>query len=322
METYNLTVPDDFKGSLRLDKYISSEISMNRSQFKSGLKNLTVNGKSVKVSFKVRAGDRISFEWEETVPTDIEPEEIPLNILYEDENVCVLNKEQGMVVHPAAGNWSGTLVNALLWHWGKASINTGNASEKTFRPGIVHRLDKDTSGVIITAKNRKSEEWLSAQFRNHKSLKKEYIAICQGRPPMNRGKIKTQLVRDPRNRKRFKASTDTMDGKTAVTLYKCIACYGDYSLMRIRILTGRTHQIRVHMRYLNCPVLGDSLYSKPDKLFPKASLMLHARRLSICLPGETKHTRFDAPTPERFLNVLSVLHKNFKKVLREEKNKK
>lgn len=320
METFNLIVPEDFKGSLRLDKYVSERTSMNRSQLKSGLLNLCVNGKKVKVSFKVRSGDRISFDWEETVPIDITPEDLPLDILYEDDRVCVINKSQGMVVHPAAGNWSGTLVNALLWHWGRSAIDTDKATEGTVRPGIVHRLDKDTSGIIITAKNRQSEEWLSSQFRNHKSLKKEYIAICMGRPPQNKGKIVTQLVRDPRNRKRFKAVENSSEGKTAITYYKCIACYGDYSLMRLRILTGRTHQIRVHMKYLNCPVLGDSLYSKPDKLFPKASLMLHARRLKICLPGEKKITQFDAPTPERFLEILSVLHKNFKKDLRLEKN--
>lgn len=324
MPYFSVTVPEGFNETQRLDSYIASlPNGMNRSKLKSGVTEILVNGKKQKISYKVKAGDKIDIEWEENIPTDIEGEDIPLDIIYEDDDVCVVNKKQGMVTHPACGNWNGTLVNALLFHWGREKIpqiKEGSASEilARRRPGIVHRLDKDTSGIIITTKNRDAEEWLQAQFRHHKGIVKEYIAICFGRPRQRSGIIITQIVRDPKNRRRFKAVTETSEGKKAVTYYRCIACYGEYSLMRIRIATGRTHQIRVHMKYLNCPILGDEIYFKPEKLFPKATLMLHARMLKIKLPGKTELSTFKSRTPERFLKVLSSLHKSFKKTILSE----
>ncbi len=321
MPYFSTSVPLSFEGRERLDKYIASlPDGMNRSKLKSGVVEILVNGKKEKVSYKVKAGDRLDIEWEENIPTDIEPEDIPLTILYEDDNVCVVDKAQGMVTHPACGNWTGTLVNALLYHWGRSKIpQLEGVPEPQIlaqrRPGIVHRLDKDTSGVIITAKHRDAEEWLGAQFRKHASLVKEYIAICMGRPQHQHGIIRTQIIRDPKNRRRFRAVTDTTEGKFAETAFNCIACYGEYSLMRIRIATGRTHQIRVHMRYLNCPVLGDSIYARQDKLFPQATLMLHAHLLAIRLPGCTERTTFKSPTPRRFLRVLKDLHKRYPKTV-------
>lgn len=322
MPFFTTKVPYDFEGTLRLDSYIASlPNGMNRSKLKSGVTEILVNGKKQKISYKVKACDQIDIEWENNIPDDIEPENIPLNIVYEDENVCVINKKQGMVTHPASGNWNGTLVNALLYHWGRESIHQlkeGDEQEILVRrrPGIVHRLDKDTSGLIITAKNRDSEEWLQTQFRDHRNLTKEYIAICFGRPQHQHGIIKTQIIRDPHDRKRFRAVTDeNAGGKYAETRYRCIACYGEYSLMQIRIATGRTHQIRVHMKYLNCPILGDSTYFKQDRMFPNATLMLHARMLKIRLPGNNEHTVFKAKTPVRFLKVLKTLHKNFQKTI-------
>ncbi len=323
MPYFSVRVPPEYSGAERLDKYIASlPNGMNRSKLKSGLTQILVNGKKQKISFKVKAGDQIDIEWEDNVPQDISPQDIPLTILYEDENVCVLDKKQGMVTHPACGNWEGTLVNALLYHWGREKISQIKESDGTVqevlerrRPGIVHRLDKDTSGIIITAKNRDSEEWLQKQFRNHKCLVKEYIAICTGRPQHQHGVIETQIIRDPRQRRRYKAALDTSEGKYAKTYYSCVACYGEYSLMRVRIATGRTHQIRVHMKYLNCPVLGDSIYSKPDHLFPDATLMLHAHRLKIRIPGKTERSDFISPTPERFKKIMKVLHKKYSKVL-------
>lgn len=316
---FSSKVPADFKESLRLDQYIASlPNGMNRSKLKSGVTEILVNGRKQKISYKVKAGDQIDIQWEDNIPNDIEPEDIPLEIVFENDNVCVVNKPQGMVTHPACGNWTGTLVNALLYHWGREKIpqlNDGATAEilARRRPGIVHRLDKDTSGIIITAKNRDSEEWLQAQFRSHREITKEYIAICFGRPQHQHGTIRTQIVRDPKNRRRFKAVTDTDEGKFAQTSYSCIACYGEYSLMRIRIATGRTHQIRVHMKYINCPILGDSIYYKSDKVFPKATLMLHARILGICLPGDSQKTEFRSGTPKRFLDVMRVLHGMYKK---------
>ena len=318
MPFFSAKVPSDFSDTVRLDKYIASlPNGMNRSKLKSGVTEILVNGKKSKISQKIKANDQIDIQWEDNIPDDITPEDIPLDIIYEDENVTVVNKKQGMVTHPACGNWNGTLVNALLFHWGRQSVpqlKEGSASEilERRRPGIVHRLDKDTSGIIITAKNRDSEEFLQKQFKD-KLLQKEYICICTGRPPAKDGDIMTQIIRDPKNRHRFKAVENTEEGKFARSLYHCIACYGNYSLVRVRIKTGRTHQIRVHMKYLGCPILGDSVYNRPDKLFPQATLMLHSCRLKIRLPGSKKFSDFKAKTPERFLEVEKTLHKRFPK---------
>ena len=340
MPFFSEKVPADFEGSIRLDKFIASlPNGMNRSKLKSGVTEILINGKKVKLSAKVQASDQIDIQWEDNIPDDIEPENLPLDIIYEDENVTVVNKKQGMVTHPACGNWNGTLVNALLYHWGRKAVSQlkeGSASEilERRRPGIVHRLDKETSGIIITAKNRDSEEFLQKQFKE-KSLQKEYILICTGRPPKRTGDIRTQIIRDPKNRHRFKAVDDTQQGKFARTIHHCISCYGNYSLMRVRIKTGRTHQIRVHMKYLGCPILGDSIYNKPDKNFPNATLMLHSVQLKIRLPhflntetnnqsdfanyAETSKgdgfTIFRTKTPQRFIEIEKKLKKMFPKTV-------
>ena len=339
MPFFSAKVPADFQDSIRLDKFIASlPNGMNRSKLKSGVTEILINGKKVKLSAKVKASDQIDIQWEDNIPDDIEPENIPLDIIYEDENVTVVNKKQGMVTHPACGNWNGTLVNALLYHWGRESITQlkeGSSSEilERRRPGIVHRLDKETSGIIITAKNRDTEEFLQNQFKE-KSLQKEYILICAGRPPKRTGDLRTQIIRDPKNRHRFKAVVDTNQGKFARTIYHCIACYGNYSLMRVRIKTGRTHQIRVHMKFLGCPILGDSIYSKTDKNFPNATLMLHSVQLKIKLPqaqninqnssmqsGNYKNsiedglTLFRTKTPDRFIEIEKKLKKMFPKTV-------
>nr|WP_318680588.1 RluA family pseudouridine synthase [uncultured Treponema sp.] len=318
MPYFNVTVPVSVTESERLDKYISSlKDGMNRSKLKSSATEILVNGKAVKLSTKVKAGDKIDIQWDENIPTDITPEDIPLHIIYEDENVTVINKEQGMVTHPAAGNWSGTLVNALLYHWKRESIaeikdDDINKVLANRRPGIVHRLDKDTSGIIITAKNTFAEEWLSKQFLN-KKLHKEYILITKGKPPASAGDIQTQIIRDPKDRKKYKAVTGTQEGKFARTLYKVIAYYGNYSLIRVRLKTGRTHQIRVHMKYLGCPILGDPIYGKKDSLISDATLMLHSRQMDIRLPGKEDFTRFRAAVPLRFKKTIELLQKYFSK---------
>ena len=335
---FEASVPDDFLGSERLDKYISSlPQGLGRSKLKSGVQEILVNGKAAKLSCKIRAGDKIQIFWQDNVPDNIEPENIPLKIVYEDDDVCVVNKEQGMVTHPAAGNWTGTLVNALLFHWGRGAVtgvkdgDTPQALERR-RPGIVHRLDKDTSGLIVTAKNRAAEEWLHAQFLSRR-LVKEYILIVKGCPPQKDGIVDTWIVRDPADRKRFKAvalsggskhekfGEDTekngwkadasgaasAPGKRAVTLYHVVSVYGGYSLVRVRLKTGRTHQIRVHMKFLGCPVLGDAIYSRKDELFPNESLALHSRLLKLRLPGKQGMVAFKAAVPERFKRVLAAL---------------
>lgn len=318
MAYLTVNVPQDYRLNERLDKFISTlPDGMNRSKLKSGVTAIFINGKNGKLSQKIKAGDKIEIDWEDNIPDDIEPQDIPLDIIYEDENVTVVNKKQGMVTHPACGNWEGTLVNALLYHWGREKINQlkeGSEAEivKRRRPGIVHRLDKETSGIIITAKNRESEEWLASQFKDRK-LRKEYILIVKGRPPQACGDIRTQIIRDPKDRKKFKAVTDTTEGKFARTIYHCISSYGNYTLVRVRIKTGRTHQIRVHMKYIGCPIVGDSIYNKNDPIFPDATLMLHSKLLEICLPGQTKPVTFITKTPERFLEIEKKLKKMFNK---------
>ena len=318
MPSFSVQVPSDFPGSLRLDKYIASlPDGMNRSKLKACAIEILVNGKAQKLSSAVKALDVIDVQWDDNVPDDITPEDIALNVLYEDENVAVVDKAQGMVTHPAAGNWTGTLVNALLYRWNRDPISRikdapPSLAASSRRPGIVHRLDKDTSGIIITAKNRDAEEWLGEQFAR-RFVQKEYIAIVQGRPPALAGDIKTQIIRDPKNRKRFKAATQTEDGKSARTIYRCIASYGNYSLMRLRLKTGRTHQIRVHMKYIGCPILGDAIYGKKDGVFPDARLMLHAKKLIIRLPGAKKFSTFRSAVPDRFRTTLAVLKKKYPK---------
>ena len=321
MAVINHTVPSDYSKTCRLDSYIAGlPGGMNRSKLKTGVKSITINGKTQKISYKVKPGDNILIEWEDSVPEDIIAQPILLEIIYEDKNVCVINKPQGMVTHPASGNWENTLVNGLLYHWGRENIKgikEGSISQQLVkrRPGIVHRLDKDTSGIIITAKNRDSEEYLQKQFQNHKFLVKEYICICCGIPPKKHDTITTQIIRDPRNRKIFKAVTDSNEGKIAVSEYQCISTYGNYSLMRVRIKTGRTHQIRVHMKFINCPILGDPLYGKKDKQFPDATLMLHSRLLKIFIPDNKEKQMFKTSTPERFLKVEQKLKRMFPKCM-------
>lgn len=321
MAVINYTVPSDYSKTCRLDSYIAGlPGGMNRSKLKTGVKSITINGKAQKISYKVKPGDNILIEWEDSVPEDIIAQPIPLEIIYEDINVCVINKPQGMVTHPASGNWENTLVNGLLYHWGRENIKgikEGSISQQLVkrRPGIVHRLDKDTSGIIITAKNRDSEEYLQKQFQNHKFLVKEYICICCGIPPKKHDTITTQIIRDPRDRKIFKAVTDSNEGKIAVSEYQCISTYGNYSLMRVRIKTGRTHQIRVHMKFINCPILGDPLYGKKDKQFPDATLMLHSRMLKIFIPDNKEKQMFKTSTPERFLKVEQKLKRMFPKCM-------
>lgn len=293
---------------LRVDKYLASlSQGPSRSQFKAGLKRLSINGREAKLSARVHSGDYLEAEWEPPVCESLIAEDIPLAVLYEDEEVLVVDKAQGMVTHPGAGNMRGTLANALLFY-------RGQRETQELRTGIVHRLDKDTSGVIISAKNAQSECWLQEQFRSRR-VKKEYIAILLGKPKSAQGVIKTNIARDPKNRQRFRVSQH--GGKAAHTRYRCIAFYGPYTLVRLRIKTGRTHQIRVHMRYLGSPVLGDPLYGGQHGEFGSMGLMLHSRLLAIRLPECDRMSEFKAPVPERFKSLLTILRSQYTKCLPE-----
>ena len=304
----------DLESSQRLDTYVSKNLEIfSRSRLKNGVEKILLNDKIAKLSAKVNNGDKIFIQWQDPIPEALIPENIPLEILYEDENVTVVNKKQGMVTHPACGNWSGTLVHALLYHWG---ITESKLDEKAgnHRRGIVHRLDKDTSGIIICAKNFNSEEWLQNQFKDRR-VKKEYIAIVKGVPKEKSGSVKINMIRDSKNRKKFTTTDDSSKGKFSHTVYRCIATYGNYSLMKLKLKTGRTHQIRVHMKYLGCPILGDPIYGTKDSLFDSATLMLHSKTLGIRLPQNEDFTTFDSSVPIRFKKVMHKLHKMYQKIV-------
>ncbi|GHV02085.1 ribosomal large subunit pseudouridine synthase D [Spirochaetia bacterium] len=294
------TVPRSF----RLDRYISEQLGLlSRSQIKTRSMEACLNGKAVKLSRIVKPGDSLELSWADPESTDLLPEDIPLGVIYEDSRVIVVDKAQGMVIHPGAGNHGGTLANALLFR--RLQRQAGNQGGG-IRPGIVHRLDKDTSGVMIAAWDDEALAFLADQFKR-RCVRKTYAAIVQGVPKETSGRIETMISRDSRDRKRFAVSPNK--GKSALTLYRVIRSWKGYSLMLLRPRTGRTHQLRVHMRYIGHPILGDPIYGFVDPLFPDAALMLHARSLSITLPGSESPVTFKAPLPDRFHLIIEKLNK-------------
>ena len=316
MPNFFCTVEDSVSSDLRLDRYISLNLKiLSRSQIKA--KNLTalVNGKPVKISRLLKAGDKLELNWAEAEEPYLVPENIPLEIIYEDKRVIVVNKPQGMVVHPGAGNWHGTLANALFYRLKNPETNqnacdyTGEGLLSGLRPGIVHRLDKDTSGVIITAKDDEALAFLSEQFKARK-VRKSYAALVLGCPKETSGCIDKKITRSLRDRKTFTIS-DT-EGRTSLTYYKLVRNFGNYSLLLLRPKTGRTHQIRVHLKYLGNPILGDSIYGRPDPRFKNATLMLHSKSLSLVLPEEKDARTFRTPLPERFFKIINSLNNSNK----------
>ncbi|MBL7006585.1 MAG: RluA family pseudouridine synthase [Spirochaetia bacterium] len=303
--TFKAEFTDNNSVTKRVDHFISEQMpEYTRSRIGSEESQLLVNGKVVKKSKKIKNGDTVTFHCKIIPSTEILPQHINLHFLYEDQNVIVLNKEQGMVVHPAAGNWDGTVANGLVYYAG--SLETGN---EKYRPGIVHRLDKDTSGVMITSKNISAHEFLSSQFKKRKT-KKVYIAIIKGVPLTLKGKIENRIVRDPGNRKKFCCTVDSDRGKPANTEYEVLRTFTlktgvSYSLIRLIPGTGRTHQLRVHMKSIGHPILGDPIYSRKDTHTLPVSLMLHALSLSIVIPGEITYRKFTAPLPERFKKTIN-----------------
>ena len=281
----------------RLDSAVASSSSIPRSVFSLPSVSILLNGKSVKKSAKVKDGDIVELEWDEEFFDGIAAEEIPLSIIYEDEAILVINKEQGMVVHPGAGVHSGTLVNALVSRYGDDF-----ASSDDERPGIVHRLDKDTSGVMVIAKTREALDALQGEFASH-SAEKHYLAIVKGTLPEMHGFIELNIERDPSDRKRYRA-TETTRGKSALTEYRVAKLLGPYTLVDVRLHTGRTHQIRVHMKAIGHPILGDPIYGVRDPRYPDARLMLHSHTLEIAHPVSGERMKFEAPLPERFKKFL------------------
>ena len=312
-------------GGLRVDKYLADvERVLSRSQLKARSARVFVNTRPQRLSYKLKAGDSIEVIWTEEPTHSFSAENIPLNILYVDENVFVINKAQGMVTHPANGNWTGTVANAVLGleaarAQAQAQAQSAalarpdhselSASAAVARGGIVHRLDKDTSGVLIVARNAEAQAFLSDQFRNRQAHKL-YVAIVQGTPPQLSGRIDNELGRDRRDRKKF-ASVPS-GGRRSVTDYKVVSRWAMDGVVRYSVVvlyprTGRTHQLRVHMAELRCPIVGDPLYGKKDKLLPDATLLLHAHKLKIRLPGHNEDSIFTAPLPQRFYDALRTI---------------
>jgi 23S rRNA pseudouridine1911/1915/1917 synthase len=301
MPEFLYTVKENTPGlGFRLDRYVSENLRLlSRSQIKARRFSAKINGKPVKLSRPVRQGDVIEMRWDEEAPVYLIPENIPLDIVYEDERCAVINKAQGMVVHPGAGNRQGTLANALYFR----RLKNNKDHPLSIRAGIVHRLDKDTSGLIIAAYDDDAHAFLAQQFKDRKVIKK-YAAIIHGTPKEKEGRIETFIARDPKDRKRFTVSNA---GKTAVTFYKVIKSLQNYSLVMLRPRTGRTHQLRVHLKHIGHPILGDSVYGYADKNFPGAALMLHSKTLAIVLPGETERRVFSSALPGRFTEIIAKL---------------
>ena len=301
MPIFSSEIKELLPHGLRLDRYVSEDLRLLlRSQIKARNLKAKINGKDVKFSRTVKQGDMLELSWDDSPPVNIIPENIPLEIIFENDKCIVINKAQGLVVHPGAGNRQGTLANALCFlRQNKGEeVNLGG-----IRPGIVHRLDKETSGIIIAAWDEKTHEYLSGQFKS-RNVRKNYIAIVNGAPKEEKGKITTFIKRDPKDRKRFVVSTD---GKNAVTFYKVLKNWHTHSLLLLKPKTGRTHQLRVHMRHIGCPILGDPVYASGDKQFPKARLMLHSKSLFIQLPDKNEESVFSSPVPERFLAIMEKL---------------
>lgn len=286
----------------RIDKFVKAQTGeqFSRSQIQLWIEqgNIVVNGNQVKTNHKIAAGDVISLSVPEAEPVEIVPEDIPLDIYYEDSDVIVVNKERGMVVHPAPGHASGTLVNALMYHCKDLSGINGE-----LRPGIVHRIDKDTSGLIMAAKNDKAHASLAAQLKEH-SVTRKYFAIVHGNVSHDQGTIDAPIGRDPQDRKMY--TVIERNSKHAVTHFQVAERFGDYTLLELKLETGRTHQIRVHMKFIGHPLVGDPMYGR-SKGIKMSGQALHAAVLGFVHPSSGEYLEFNAPLPADMEDVLQAL---------------
>lgn len=302
MNRLEFTVDGETEG-IRIDKWVCGQdcgISRSMLQKLLGEGKVSVNGKSAVKSYSVRCGDKIVIYVPEPMELDVVPENIPIEIVYQDEHLLVVNKPKGMVVHPAAGNYSGTLVNALLYHC-KGQLSSING---VIRPGIVHRIDKDTSGLLIVAKNDNAHVRLAEQIKAH-TFTREYQAVVCGRLKEPVGIIDAPIGRHPVDRK--KMCVTEKNSKEARTEYTVLEDYSGHSHVKLKLFTGRTHQIRVHMAHIGHPVLGDEVYGKPSKWCK--GQCLHAKKIGFIHPADGEYYEFDSELPEYFKNALSKLPK-------------
>lgn len=286
----------------RADVFLAAKLGVSRSNMQKLLEDGRVkrSEKIIKANYKVRAGEMFVVDIPEPEPIEAVPENIPLDIIYEDDDVAVLNKARGMVVHPAPGNYTGTLVNALLYHCSNLSgINSA------IRPGIVHRLDKDTSGIMIVAKNDAAHISLSQQIQS-KTAVRTYLAVVRGNIKTDSGTIETQIARDKTDRKKMAVVKE--GGRDAITDYEVLERFGKYTLVRCKLRTGRTHQIRVHMEYLGYPLVGDPKYSPVKTPFGIKGQALHSHTLEFTHPRTGERMKFEAPLPEDMHKIITRLH--------------
>ena len=300
MQTITLNCAENGK---RIDAFVSSNAEVTRSRVASLLEegNITVNGKVPQKSYKVKQGDIITVNIPDPVELDVVAQDIPLDIVYEDEHLLVVNKPKGMVVHPAAGNLDGTLVNALLYHC-KGSLSGING---IMRPGIVHRIDKDTSGLLIVAKNDSAHNFLAEQIKEH-SFTREYEAVVHGNIKADNGSIDAPIGRHPVKRKQMAVTPE--NSKNAVTHFTVLQRFGDFTHVRLRLETGRTHQIRVHMSYIGHPVAGDEVYGPKTVAKGLAGQCLHAKKIGFIHPVTREYLEFDSELPRYFNSFLEKMN--------------
>lgn len=297
-----VTVEKEFSGN-RVDKFLSEQFSdLSRSYIQKLIKDghVTANGKIVKANYKLNALDTLALDKPELQEPDIVPENISIDILYEDEDILIVNKPKGMVVHPSAGHYSGTLVNALMYHC-KDQLSGING---IMRPGIVHRIDMDTTGSLLVCKNDFVHQNLAEQLKEH-SIQRIYHAIVHGVIKEDEGTIDAPIGRHPIERK--KMSVNYKNGKHAVTHYKVIERFKNYTYIKCQLETGRTHQIRVHMAHIRHPLLGDAVYGPAKCPFKLQGQTLHAKTLGIVHPRTYEYIEVDAPLPDYFISLLNKL---------------